>query len=87
MVNYYFDPEEKEYIEVERRYPFLPGPNGEPPLSPVEIYKRKREEFVRQQERAAKEKAAKQELEKAAKEAVEKALTEAVKEIEKDLNK
>ena len=83
MVNYYFDPEEKEYIEVERRYPFLPGPNWEPPLSPVEIYKRKREEFFRQQRRAAKEKAAKQALEKDAKEAVEKALTEAVK----DLNK
>lgn len=83
MVNYYFDPEEKEYIEVERRYPFLPGPNGEPPLSPVEIYKRKREEFSRQQRHAAKEKAAKQALEKAAKAAVEKALAEVVK----DLNK
>lgn len=83
MTHYYFDPEEKEYIEVERRYPFLPGPNGEPPLSPVEIYKRKREEFSRQRERAAKEKAAKQALEKDAKAALGKALAEAVK----DLNK
>lgn len=83
MINYIFDPEEKEYIEVERRYPFLPGPNGEPPLSPVEIYKRKREEFSRQQRRTAKEKAAKQALEEDAKAAVEKALADAVKNLNK----
>lgn len=83
MINYIFDPEEKEYIEVERRYPFLHGPNGEPPLSPVEIYKRKREEFSRQQRRTAKEKAAKQALEEDAKAAVEKALADAVKNLNK----
>ena len=83
MINYYFDPEEKEYIEVERRYPVLHGPNGEPPLSPIEIYKRKREEFFCQRERTAKGKAAKQALEKDAKAAMKKALAEAVK----DLNK
>ena len=83
MTHYYFDPEEKEYIEVKRRYPFIPGPKGEPPLSPVEIYKRKRAEFARQQERAAKEKAAEKEMEQAAKEALEKAL----KGVEKELNK
>ena len=87
MVHYYFDIEEKEGVEMERPYSFLPGPNGEPPLSPAEIYKRKRAEFFRQQERAAKGKTAKQVLEKDVKAAVEKALKEAVKEIEKDLNK
>ena len=87
MVHYIFDPEEKEYVEVGRPYPYLPGPNGEPPLSPIEIYKGKREEHFRQQRKAAKEKEAKQALEQAAKEAAEKAVKEAVKEIEKQLEK
>lgn len=83
MTEFVFNPEGKETDEVMWRYPFLPGPNGEPPLSPVEIYKRKRKEFSRQQERAAEEKEAERALEKAAKTAMEKALKEAVK----DLNK
>ena len=37
MSYYIFDIEEKEYIEVERRFPII---NGKP-LSPVEVYKRK----------------------------------------------
>lgn len=48
MIGYIFDPEEKEFVEVARRYPFIPGPAGEPPLSPLEIYKRKRAGFSRQ---------------------------------------
>lgn len=87
MTRYVFDLEEKEYIEVTRPFPFIPGPNGEPPLSPVEIYKRKRGEFSRQRERAAEKKAAQEELEKAAQEAVKKAIKEIEKQIEKDLNK
>lgn len=58
MTHYYFDYEEKEYVEVTRPYPYHRGSNGEPPLSPVEIYKRKREEFSRQHERAAEKNAA-----------------------------
>lgn len=48
MIGYIFDPEEKEFVEAARRYPFIPGPAGEPPLSPLEIYKRKRAGFSRQ---------------------------------------
>lgn len=73
----------KEFVEVERRYSFIPGPAGEPPLSPLAIYKRTRAGFSRQQNRVAKEKGEKKELEKAAREAVEKALTGAVKQLNK----
>lgn len=83
MIGYIFDPEEKEFVEVERRYPFIPGPAGEPPLSPLAIYKRTRAGFSRQQNRATKEKGEKKELEKAARAAVEKAL----KGIEKEWNR
>ena len=39
MVNYIFDPEEKEYITVTRPYPYSVGCHGKP-LFPAEIYRR-----------------------------------------------
>lgn len=39
MVNYIFDPEEKEYITVTRPYPYSVGYHGKP-LFPAEIYRR-----------------------------------------------
>ena len=38
MVNYIFDPEEKEYITVTRPYPYSVGYHGKP-LFPAEIYR------------------------------------------------
>ena len=40
MVNYIFDPEEKEYITVTRPYPYSIGYHGKPPF-PAEIYRRR----------------------------------------------
>ena len=40
MVNYIFDPEEKEYITVTRPYPYSMGCHGKP-LFPAEIYRRR----------------------------------------------
>ena len=40
MVNYIFDPEEKEYITVTRPYPYSVGYHGKP-LFPAEIYRRR----------------------------------------------
>lgn len=40
MVNYIFDPEEKEYITVTRPYPYSVGCHGKP-LFPAEIYRRR----------------------------------------------
>lgn len=85
--DYYFDPEEKEYIKVDRRYPYLPGINGQRPLTPAEIFRREHEEFFRERERAARKKQEEQELEQAAQQAVEKALKKVEKQMEKALNK
>ena len=85
--DYYFDQEEKEYIKVDRRYPYLPGIKGERPLTPAEIFRREHQEFFRERERTARKKAEEQELEQAAQQAVEKALKNAEKQIEKVLNK
>lgn len=84
---YIFDQEEKEYIKVDRRYPYLPGINGERSLFPAEIFRREHEEFFREWERAARKKAEEQELEQAAQQAVEKALKKVEKQMEKALNK
>ena len=40
MINYIFDPEEKEYITVARPYPYSMGYHGKP-LFPAEIYRRR----------------------------------------------
>ena len=40
MVNYIFDPEEKEYITVTRPYPYSVVCHGKP-LFPAEIYRRR----------------------------------------------
>ena len=40
MINYIFDPEEKEYITVTRPYPYSVGYHGKP-LFPAEIYRRR----------------------------------------------
>ena len=46
MVNYIFDPEEKEYITVTRPYPYSVGCHGKP-LFPAEIYRRRAEIYRR----------------------------------------
>lgn len=81
MVDYIFDFEEREYPAVQRPYLYHPGPSGEPPLSPVEMYSlyKMGHSWEREAEREAEKQAAEERDRKSA-EIVRKAIEQAMKE-------